>query len=482
MNKNRQPVKRYMVTLLALACLFVRPAALCADTVNWAREERSLGITNCVISNADRPNIRVQSLKLDRSSISLYVGQATRLVPEVLPANAANLNVVWKSSNKKIAKVTKSGWVAAKKKGTCRITAYTEDGKKKAVCTVTVKAAPKGSGLKAIKLAKSKLSVYVGETKTIAAKLKTPIGSTPVAWSSSNPLIATVDECGRVLGLRGGTAVITARAVKSGRTAKCRVTVKGQYGIVRLPWQIRRAGTLTTYSAQGSGVDMGTYFKLWNYNTVQLYDFSSGTKKGEFSLDVRHGNLIDFDTVSAPTGQYHDAYVTAETNPAMINVYSFSDSSAVRLRSYIFPLEKTGYNAGHVLDASRGLIYMVGYTKNTFYNPGDCEMIVSTWDIRSASKVREGFYQPRFVSSFRVPFILTLQGQCLRGNSLYIMSSDWVNPDTEIYVISLEKKKVTAVVRHFPTEIKHQEMESIFFVGDGLYIDKNSYIYRVSLQ
>jgi hypothetical protein len=57
-----------------------------------------------------------------------------------------------------------------------------------------------------------------------------------------------------------------------------------------------------------------------------------------------------------------------------------------------------------------------------------------------------------------------------------------VNPDTEIYVISLEKKKVTAVLRHFPTEIKHQEMESIFFVGDGLYIDKNSYIYRVSLQ
>ncbi|MBQ9361437.1 MAG: Ig-like domain-containing protein, partial [Lachnospiraceae bacterium] len=47
-------------------------------------------------------------------------------------------NVTWKSSNKKVATVDKNGKVKGIKKGTATVTVTTKDGKKKAVCKVTV--------------------------------------------------------------------------------------------------------------------------------------------------------------------------------------------------------------------------------------------------------------------------------------------------------------------------------------------------------
>ena len=53
-------------------------------------------------------------------------------------AKAAKKKLKWSSSNKKIAKVTKSGKVTGKKKGTATITVrYSK--KIKAVCKVTVR-------------------------------------------------------------------------------------------------------------------------------------------------------------------------------------------------------------------------------------------------------------------------------------------------------------------------------------------------------
>ncbi|MEG1384681.1 MAG: Ig-like domain-containing protein, partial [Oscillospiraceae bacterium] len=47
--------------------------------------------------------------------------------------------------------------------------------------------------------------------------------SSAVAWSSSDPAIATVDANGLVTGVAAGSATITAAA--NGKTATCAVTV-----------------------------------------------------------------------------------------------------------------------------------------------------------------------------------------------------------------------------------------------------------------
>ena len=69
------------------------------------------------------------------------------------------------------------------------------------------------------------LSLDVGATEQIAYTIRPDkLSSIPLTWTSSNESVATVDEGGRVTGLRNGTAVVSARAA-SGLTASCHVTV-----------------------------------------------------------------------------------------------------------------------------------------------------------------------------------------------------------------------------------------------------------------
>ncbi len=69
------------------------------------------------------------------------------------------------------------------------------------------------------------LSLAVGATEQIAYTIRPDkLSSIPLTWTSSNESVATVDEGGRVTGLRNGTAVVSARAA-SGLTASCHVTV-----------------------------------------------------------------------------------------------------------------------------------------------------------------------------------------------------------------------------------------------------------------
>ena len=63
----------------------------------------------------------------------MYVGNAQRFAVKITPAKASKAKLGWKTSNKKIAKVTKKGVIKALKKGKCKITVKTSDGKKKVI-------------------------------------------------------------------------------------------------------------------------------------------------------------------------------------------------------------------------------------------------------------------------------------------------------------------------------------------------------------
>ncbi len=83
--------------------------------------------------------IKVKSIKFDKKSYSVKKGKTITLKPSILPKDATNKEVTYKSSNKKIATIDKNGKVTAKKKGTVKITVTTKDGKKKGECKVVVK-------------------------------------------------------------------------------------------------------------------------------------------------------------------------------------------------------------------------------------------------------------------------------------------------------------------------------------------------------
>ena len=79
------------------------------------------------------------SVSLDKTSLSSTEGESTKLTATVLPANASNRTVLWRSSDENVAEVSASGVVTAKSEGSARITAEASNGLT-ASCFVSVKA------------------------------------------------------------------------------------------------------------------------------------------------------------------------------------------------------------------------------------------------------------------------------------------------------------------------------------------------------
>lgn len=89
-------------------------------------------------AEAPDDKVPVTGVKLNQTSAELAVGETLKLIPTVEPTDATNQNVRWTSSNTEVATV-ENGVVTAVKAGKAIITVTTDDGAKKATCTVTVK-------------------------------------------------------------------------------------------------------------------------------------------------------------------------------------------------------------------------------------------------------------------------------------------------------------------------------------------------------
>lgn len=164
---------------------------------------------------------KVTSIKLNQTSGTLTVGDTVALKATVKVSSGGKKNVVWSSSNTKVATV-KSGKVTAVAPGTATITVKAADGTgKKATYKVTVKA--KTVAVTNVTLNKSSLALKTGEAQTLTATVA-PANATDktVTWATSNAKVATVSG-GKVTAVAPGTATITAKA--GAKTATCTVTV-----------------------------------------------------------------------------------------------------------------------------------------------------------------------------------------------------------------------------------------------------------------
>lgn len=170
---------------------------------------------SCVAECTVTISVDVESVTLDKTTLSLAVGETTQLTATVKPDDATDKNVNWISSDESIATVA-NGKVTAVKSGKATITARCGD--KTAECAVTV-TVPTGS----VTLDKTTLSLAVGESATLTAMVK-PDDATDknVTWTSSDESVAKVAD-GKVTAVKSGKATITAKC--GGKTAECAVTV-----------------------------------------------------------------------------------------------------------------------------------------------------------------------------------------------------------------------------------------------------------------
>ncbi|MQL53258.1 hypothetical protein GFC01_13520 [Desulfofundulus thermobenzoicus] len=104
--------------------------------------------------------VPVTGVSLDKTSLTMTVGDTAQLTAAVTPDNASNKSVTWSSDNTAVATVDAGGKVTAVAPGTATITVKTADGGKTASCVVTVQPASKWP----VEVEKVQLSVLAGNT------------------------------------------------------------------------------------------------------------------------------------------------------------------------------------------------------------------------------------------------------------------------------------------------------------------------------
>jgi hypothetical protein len=234
-------------------------------------------------------------------------------------------------------------------------------------------------------------------------------------------------------------------------------------------------------SNQGFAINNGVIFQMFSDNKVELIDIATKTSIGILDITSGHGDTIDFsDEYYDASDEFPLAYITADTTPAKVYVNRITRTGCTLIKTYTFPLEKTGYYAGHCLDVLNNYIYQVGYAEETYNtNPdGNNHMIVSVWDLGNCTDEGNNVYTPAFIRSFTVPFMVTTQGQTFFDNKLVLMSSDYSNPDTNIYFIDLGSQSISSVISDLPSNLKNVECEGIAIVetdtGYDMIIKPNS--------
>lgn len=177
-----------------------------------------------VTANAATKKPKKIYLKATSTTVDIK-GKVKVSVYKTKPSKASK-SVKWKSSNKKVATVSKSGYVTGKKKGTVKITATSKKNKK---AKKTIKIKVTNLKAKSVTMSKKSAILFPNDKTTLKATVKGSAGfyNQGVTWKSSNTSVATVTSKGIVTAKKAGKATITATEKGGSKKATCAVTVSG---------------------------------------------------------------------------------------------------------------------------------------------------------------------------------------------------------------------------------------------------------------
>ena len=193
-------------------------------------------------------SVKVSGVSIDKPTLSMTEGETANLTAIVMPENATNKAVAWKSGNSSVADVDASGKVTAVKAGTSDITVTTADGGKTATCKVTV--ASKTVPATGLTLKPTSIAFVEGQTKAIKATV-TPSNTTDeVTWPS--PAQLTSNGGGSYTAKKADDSESFDLEVKAGAaSAKAGVTVYPMWFVEFLTDKLVPDGSTSTITEGG---------------------------------------------------------------------------------------------------------------------------------------------------------------------------------------------------------------------------------------
>ena len=117
--------------------VYARTAGSCTITATSTDGSNKSGTCAVTVTGAAVP---VTGVSLNKSSLTLGVGSTAQLIPTVVPSNASNKAVTWRSTGTGVATVDSNGLVTGVARGACRIYVTTVDGGYEAYCSINVTA------------------------------------------------------------------------------------------------------------------------------------------------------------------------------------------------------------------------------------------------------------------------------------------------------------------------------------------------------
>lgn len=168
----------------------------------------------------------VKGVTVSPASVVIQKGNVQKLTASVVPANATNQELVYKSSNETVAIVSKDGIITGLNEGWATITVCAKENQAiYGTCTVKV-------GLPVyvtkITLDTTNVTMWAGATRQLGVSIEPANADIKtVTYGSSNPDVATVSNTGLITAKKKGTTTITVTAADgSGKSASCAVIVK----------------------------------------------------------------------------------------------------------------------------------------------------------------------------------------------------------------------------------------------------------------
>lgn len=255
-----------------------------------------------------------KSMSINRTSLTLGVGEEYTLIKKVLPSSAANCT--WTSSNSSVASVNSNGTVTAKKAGAATITVKTASGMSKS-CKVTVKSAPSS-----IKVSTTNLTLGVGEGFIISESTNAGSYAWKFGWSSSNSSVASVVKTSgnkaKITAKSAGTATITVKTY-NGKTATCKVTVKSAPTSVTLSEESVGLGKGETFIiAQNS--NSGSYAKNFTWSSSNTSVVTVEKTSGNKAKITAKGNGTATITIKTYNGKTDTCKVTVKNSPSSVSL------------------------------------------------------------------------------------------------------------------------------------------------------------------
>lgn len=207
------------------------------------------------------------------SNTVIKKGRKLKLKCKVTTKSRKKVKLRYRTSNRRIATVSKKGTIKAKKNGTVKITVtgYIK-GRKAGSKTVKIKVGKPvtGIGISGYRYLRQ------GKSATLKASIS-PSKATnkKVTWSSSNPSIVRVSKSGTITGIGNGSAVITVKAVDGSGVRRSVTVVSHRFTADETHWIAHRGlherateNTATAFRLAGDAGFWGCECDIWETRHV----------------------------------------------------------------------------------------------------------------------------------------------------------------------------------------------------------------------